>query len=121
MKKPLTSTGITVLLLSLLFSLPVSSQILQTQYPVTNGVVSAIAQRGGKIYIGGSFTMVGPLIPYGICVNATSGVPDLAYLKPDGVINVAVPDGSGGWYIGGNFTMIGSTTKSRIARINADG
>ena len=97
------------------------AQTPQGNWPVANNSVNAIVKDGNTIYMGGSFTYVGPNIPYGASIDATSGAPNFNYVKPNGNINAVVPDGSGGWYIGGTFTMVGNQVRNRIARINADG
>lgn len=88
---------------------------------VTNGTVHAIAREGNTIYIGGRFTHVGPEIAYGVPVHKNSGVPELDFVRPNGAVDVAIPDGSGGWYIGGTFTAVGGEERKLLARINADG
>ena len=66
-------------------------------------------------------THVGPNIPNGSSLDISTGVPNLAFAKPNGSVSTVVPDGSGGWYIGGSFTQVGGQTRNYIARINADG
>jgi hypothetical protein len=88
---------------------------------VTNGIVRAIVQDGNTVYIGGDFTYVGPNKPYWAALDAVTGMPDIGYVKPNGIVNVAIPDGNGGWYIGGAFTRINGLTRNNIAEINADG
>ncbi len=94
-----------------------------------DGTVYAIEKKGNTLYIGGSFTRIGPSTGYGVPVDSTSG--SLAYGIKDilpvdnitaaGSIKAAVADGAGGWYIGGAFDRVGSATRNNIARINADG
>jgi hypothetical protein len=88
---------------------------------VTNGTVSAVLRAGNTLYLGGSFTAVGPNIPYGSALDASTGAPDLRYARPNGVVQVAVPDGAGGWYIGGTFTQVGGLARNRLAQLDASG
>src|SRR6187402_1396866 len=110
-----------LLFFSLLLSLSALSQTLLPAFPVANGSVSTIVRHGNTIYLGGAFTYIGPNLPNGADIDATTGAPNLAFDIPNGNVSTAVPDGSGGWYIGGSFTSIGGQTRNRIARINADG
>ena len=111
------------IVLGLLFaaSSQLYAQTPQANWPVANNQVNTIVKDGNTIYMGGLFSYVGPNVPYGTSIDATSGVPNLNYVKPNGNINAVAPDGSGGWYIGGAFTMVGGQVRNRIARINADG
>ena len=97
---------------------------LDLRFDDVDGDVNAIALDDKKVYIGGSFRYVGPYEPYGASLQATDGLPDTSFVNPDGpngYVNVAVPDGSGGWFIGGNFTSVGGKSRGYVARINADG
>ena len=108
-------------LLSLLCTLTVFSQTLLPGFYVTNGTVSAIAQHGNTVYIGGSFNYVGPNAPNGASLDIITGAPNLAFGIPNGNVYAVAPDGNGGWYIGGYFTQVGTQTRNYMARINADG
>jgi hypothetical protein len=90
---------------------------------VTNGRVNCIVADGSTVYLGGAFTHVGPIVPYGIALSTTdtTGLPNTAYAKPNGTVRAVASDGSGGWYIGGDFTTVGGVTRKRLARINSDG
>src|SRR5690349_15185252 len=101
-------------LLSLLFSLTAYSQTLLPDFGVTNSTVSTIAQSGNTVYIGGSFTYVGPNNYYGCPVSASTGTPIASFPKPNGLVNVAIPDGSGGWYIAGSFNSVGGQTRNQL-------
>ncbi|WKZ65792.1 MAG: delta-60 repeat domain-containing protein [Flavobacteriales bacterium] len=96
---------------------------LAANWPLVNGLVRALAHDtiNDIVYLGGSFTRLGPAVPYGARVNTTDGAYDPAFPAPNGPVEVAVPDGAGGWYIGGFFTRIGGVERNRAARINADG
>lgn len=86
-----------------------------------NGVVNASVRVGNTLYLGGTFDVVEPQEPYGICANNSTAAIDFSYLNPNGPVYAVETDGAGGWYIGGDFTKVGNVTRKRIARINADG
>ena len=88
---------------------------------VTNGEVNAIVRKAGTVYLGGSFTHVGPNTGNGAPIDMTSGLADPNFAHVDGKILVSVTDGVGGWYIGGEFTQVGLLARNRIAHILADG
>ncbi|MFZ5630709.1 MAG: beta strand repeat-containing protein [Spirochaetota bacterium] len=89
---------------------------------VGNGTVSAVVENNGILYISGTFTRLGRHSGSAAFLNDSDGQ-QTVYMteRIHGSVNAAIPDGNGGYYIGGTFTQIGSTTRNRIARINADG
>jgi hypothetical protein len=50
----------------------------------TNGSVSAIAEREDTMYIGGSFSYVGPHTGYGVALSMESGAVDPAFPQVEG-------------------------------------
>jgi len=88
---------------------------------VTNGPVNAIAPAGNKVYIGGSFTTVGPYTGGGIPFNSSTGDPAPAFPKINGNVWSACADGNGGWFVGGIFTSIGGVTRHNVAHILTSG
>jgi trimeric autotransporter adhesin len=97
---------------------------------VTNGPVYAIAPAGNKVYIGGSFSRVGPYTGGGFdsihsvvrnniaALDATTGNalawnPDANY----GIYSLAVSGTT--VYAGGDFTSIGGQSRNRIAALDA--
>jgi hypothetical protein len=95
--------------------------LVQPGWWIPNGAVYTILHYGNTVYIGGDFTSVGPCVPFGVPVEATTGLPDTSFANPDGIVKVAVPDGSGGWFVGGCFTIVGGTPRANIAHINSAG
>ncbi|MCA1845475.1 MAG: PQQ-like beta-propeller repeat protein, partial [Actinobacteria bacterium] len=84
---------------------------------VTNGTVYAVRQVGDRIYVGGSFTQVGPNTGFGVALDPSTGVWAPAFPKINGTVLVAVPDGDGGFYIGGDFSRVGTRSRHNGARI----
>ena len=80
---------------------PATAQVAYPQYWVTDGAVNAVARNANTIYIGGTFTMVGPPNGAGVPVDAVTGAAIQPVPRVAGQVRAAVPDGSGGWYIGG--------------------
>src|SRR5438270_3591595 len=100
----------------------VQAQTLLPQFPSVNGRVFTMAKTHDTIYLGGTFSYVGPFsdVPYGAVLD-NNGFPVNPSTSVNGIVNTAVPDGSGGWYIGGTFSLVGGQSRKNIARINADG
>jgi trimeric autotransporter adhesin len=87
---------------------------------VANGPVHAIAQAGGRTYIGGDFTRVGRRAGAGARLSssgARQGFPEVA----GGDVRAVVSDGAGGWYIGGTFTYVGGERHVTLAHVESDG
>ncbi len=97
------------------------------------GTIHSVAlQSDGKVVLGGTFYYyysgsntrrnIGRLNTNGSVDNtfAPSGV-GLNGANDDGDIRSVILQGDGKVLIGGNFTHIGSTTKTRVARLNANG
>jgi uncharacterized delta-60 repeat protein len=95
--------------------------------PNVNGQVSALMrQPDGKIVIAGKFTSVAGVTRNRIARLNADGTLDAAFnpnagggLTPQ--VNVVTLQSDGKILIGGGFTTIGTTTRNRIARLNADG
>jgi hypothetical protein len=112
-------------LLSVLLGLFGNSQtICQTVYEnywVPNNTVFATVRSGNTIYIGGAFNQVGLSTGCGAAIDINTGEPNLTYVKVNGDIRIAIPDGSGGWYIGGDFIKVGGVERNHLARLNSNG
>lgn len=86
-----------------------------------DGPVYAIARSADRIYLGGSFSRAGSMLPFGATFSTATGLPNAAYPKPTGPVRAVVADGAGGYYIGGDFTGVGGVVRHRIAHITAAG
>jgi trimeric autotransporter adhesin len=96
------------------------AQIVRDSLWVPNGFVSDVEVDGNTIYIGGSFTDVGPSTGGGVLVDDVTGLYDPGYPQVSGFVTAAVPDGSGGWYIGGGFDRVGGFDRENLAHIKSD-
>jgi hypothetical protein len=91
---------------------------------VTNGPVYALARSGNTIYLGGSFSQVGPATGPVVSFSGGSSTPDASFPRVSGgqgVVYTAVSDGAGGWYIGGSFTHVGGIARAGLAHVEAGG
>lgn len=97
--------------------------VLREEFPVVNAPVESIVYSldGQTIYIGGSFTRVGPSFGNGAAISLSTGAGLLSYPKVYGEINAVVSDGYGGWYIGGKFAKVGDFSVQNIAHILPSG
>lgn len=91
---------------------------------VTDGDVRAAVQVGNTLYVGGTFTRVGPTSGalgslFGVSPTTGERVPNFPLV--DGVVNTVEPDGGGGYYIGGSFTMAGGVPRDSLAHVLSDG
>jgi hypothetical protein len=90
---------------------------------VTDGPVFAVARTADRLYLGGSFSQVGPRTGPWAAVSASSGSFDPAMPEVSGgggVVSAIVSDGSGGFFIGGDFTHVGGIARQDLAHIRAD-
>jgi hypothetical protein len=83
--------------------------------------ITAAAISGNTLYVGGSFSSVGPVIGSGAITDAADGA-----LRPNnpsvaGAVYACIPDGGGGWFIGGDFTAVGGYPRANVAHIFASG
>ncbi|HEY6196500.1 MAG TPA: IPT/TIG domain-containing protein [Candidatus Eisenbacteria bacterium] len=97
-----------------------SPQAIDPNLWVTNGNVAAVVRAGGKIYIGGGFSQVGPASGGGVPLDIASGALPPSFPKVLGSLSAVVSDGAGGWYIGGQFTTVGGFPRTNIAHLASD-
>src|SRR5919201_7326 len=87
---------------------------------VPNGEVKAVLPIGNTVYIGGSFTRIGPPTGSGVVVSQSGALIHSARVA-GGSVDIAVPDGHGGWYVGGEFDYVDGQPHSSLAHVNPDG
>jgi len=111
-----------LLILSNLTTNNIFSQNIIKNFGVSNGTLYSIVPDpdGKKLYIGGSFSKVGPHIGAGVTVDKTTGEYDKNFPIINGRVDAAISDGKGGWYIGGSFNAIDDYPIKNLAHINAD-
>jgi hypothetical protein len=95
---------------------------------VANGPVNDLASLGGRVYLGGRFSFLGPVTgaaapldvsKAGYAAGATSLEPGFPIVQ--GTVLASVSDGSGGWYVGGSFKTIGGVAQANLAHVAANG
>jgi hypothetical protein len=107
-------------------AMPLSSlaQTLNEQFWTTDGTVEDVVYVDNSftqtIYVGGSFTKVGPVTIGAQLLDFTgAAIPPL--LRVDGVVMAIAADGFGGWYLGGSFTSVQGEARSNLAQLDAGG
>jgi len=115
--------------LSFLFVVAVlfsQAQTLLPEIPETDGAVHCMTQLGDSLYIGGAFSRLyfsdsssryGAAIDTSVSVRGAYG----KWAKPNGSVNISVPDGYKGYYIGGSFTQVGDSARKFLAHIDSTG
>src|SRR5262245_14425594 len=109
-----------LLLLGLAIAPSARAQTVRDDFYITNGTVNAVALAGDTLYIGGSFTTVGPVTGSGVPLDATTGVAVSGFPHVTGDLNAVVSDGTGGWFIGGSFTAVGGLARANLAHVLSD-
>jgi hypothetical protein len=87
----------------------------------TDGPIYAQAPEGNVLYVGGSFTRIGPVTGSALLYNVNSAQPSLPWPVVAGTVNAVTSDGVGGWYIGGSFTAVQSQPRNNLAHLDAMG
>ena len=98
-----------------------SAQVVDPNFPDTDGSVVSSARDGNTLYIGGSFTNAGGRSTGGFAaIDATTEAP-ASWPSVNGTVLTCISDGSGGWYLGGTFTMVGGSARTNLAHILSTG
>jgi hypothetical protein len=86
------------------------------------GGVNALERQGNTLFVGGSFSYVGPPnARLGAVVSAQTAEAPLGLPRIVGSeVRAVLPDGSGGWFIGGRFTSVGGIACQNLAHVRAD-
>ena len=114
-------TRLLLLSMMLLGASAASAQVLRDDLWVTNGGVYASTVVGNTLYLGGSFSRVGPATGGLMPLHFVDGSYLQAPLLVDGTVKAIVSDGAGGWYVGGGFRHINGLARNSLARISATG
>ncbi len=116
-----------ILIFSLTLFIPQKAKA-QTQiknwWPETDASIKDAAMRNGKLYIGGDFTRLyhqDSTAGYGAPIDTVNGTVIGKWAQPNGVVNVAIPDGKKGYFIGGGFNMVGDSLRLGIAHLDSSG
>src|SRR5262245_29351643 len=96
------------------------AQAVNPDFFITNGQVSAQALVDSTLYVGGSFSFVGPVTGAGLTVDSVTALPTAGFPLVNGTVIAAVPDGAGGWFLGGQFTSVGANPRANLAHVLAD-
>lgn len=99
---------------------PAEASTLDTRVWVTNGRVNSVVRDGTTLYLGGSFSVVGPQTGGGVPVLASTGARLAGAPAVSGTVSAVVSDGAGGWFIGGSFDSVGAFARANLAHVRAD-
>src|SRR5512147_785512 len=79
---------------------PALAQAVRPDAQATNGVIRSSALFGNTLYVGGDFTWVGYPTGPSALVDRSTAPPNMTFpvVARTEIVNVAIPDGSGGWY-----------------------
>jgi beta-propeller uncharacterized protein DUF5122 len=116
-----TWVHVVVLLVVLALAGPARAQIPDPNLWFADGSVLSMALSGSTLYIGGTFTHVGPNTGGFVGFDASGGTRRRSWPRVDGTVFAAVQDGGGGWYIGGYFGHVAGVPRSNLAHVRADG
>src|SRR5262245_35433600 len=97
------------------------AQIVHDDLWVTNGTVNALLATDSTLYLGGTFTQVGPATGAGVGLDAATGAVRWPFPLVTGAVYAVASDGAGGWYLGGAFTAVQHQARSNLAHLDAAG
>jgi len=110
------------IVIMIVFSFKLQAQLAdapRADLMITDGVVNSIAKANGKIYVGGSFSMVGEYSGHAVNFDPAGNV-DNSFPKVNGNVYTIISDNAGGWYLGGDFTAVGGIERLRLVHILAN-
>jgi uncharacterized repeat protein (TIGR01451 family) len=110
------------LLVALLCAPSAFAQEVDTTAWITNGQVNALVRSGNTVYLGGTFTRIGPNTGSSATLNTGNGQPTaVSVAKTTGIVRTAIPDGRGGWFVGGEPSIVGGLSRKGLAHILPNG
>lgn len=95
----------------------INAQSIREEFPVANGNVYAFFEKDNLLFLGGSFSALGPKVQNLTLLDKNTAQFSPGFPQSNGVISVIIPDGNGGFYIGGNFSMVGDSLRKNVAHI----
>ena len=114
------STGLVLLILECLNVSIAQAQRVDPELWIPNGPVYSVAKDGNTLFIGGSFSNVGPYTGAGVPLDRFSGVPLTGFPKVRGLVSAVAADGQGGWFIGGTFDSVASLPRRNLVHVRSD-
>ncbi len=106
--------------LILIASIPVFGQSLDNNWWSVNGEVNDILTSSENVFLGGSFSYIGPITGPCSVIDLATGDLITGLPRPNGEIYTMISDGAGGLFIGGNFSTVEGELIQNIAHINSD-
>ncbi|MES3030914.1 MAG: hypothetical protein V4697_00705 [Patescibacteria group bacterium] len=133
MKKVHVKSWLSILAFIFVFSPIVTEAAYRTtpdgaNFVITGSAISSmvVSTSTSRIYIGGTFTEIGPYSGAGVPLKVADGAASSTYPKFDdltgtGSINAVVSDRQGGWYVAGLFTLVDSVSYMSLAHVLPSG
>ena len=87
---------------------------------IADGTVSTVAATPGGVYVGGDFSLLGPLTGSWVDVRASGSVIP-ARKAVSGAVSVAVSDGGGGWFLRGEINGVGGVSVRGVVHLRSNG
>lgn len=88
---------------------------------ITDSAVHVIMPYKDKIYIGGTFNMIGPYTGCAVPFDTSGSRIGNAFSRVDGKVYAICADSANGFYIAGKFDLVGGNIRSNIIHVNAKG
>jgi trimeric autotransporter adhesin len=109
--------------LALTWTLPgvAAGQVVRDHVWVTDDNVLTTTQANNLVYLGGSFTKVGPATGSMVAVDVGTAEVLKPYPQVLGTVLAVVPDASGGVFLGGSFTHVAGQPRLNLAHLDANG
>ncbi|HET7224304.1 MAG TPA: Calx-beta domain-containing protein, partial [Candidatus Eisenbacteria bacterium] len=93
--------------------------LVDRSVPIVDGTVNALVLSGDSLFVGGTFSHIGPATGGAVPFDSTTGQP-VWLPQVAGSVQAVAADGQGGWYLGGLFTAVGGVPRQNLAHVLAD-